>query len=245
MKDFLEHFNDIKYINNLLKTTRFNNQLLIPIKIIKKTDFDKYELLIGNKKISTTSHISLDEGASYWAELLPSKESHIQLSNLKKKPDILQLDKFPLAFELDSILEILKLDNPSEYIKQIALEGLSDSDTKNEFEFFMNLLSSIEQKVLSMPFIYNNRYNILQLAPKKQSLDFFITTNNLGIIKGNILKDNNNFILNISIFFKNGYDYVSSHIKNLISEHFLQVNIHLEDELYPLFSFRQYKSFSV
>jgi len=245
MKNFLNRFNDIEHITKMLKVTNFNNKLLIPIKILKKISSNKYKLLIGNKEISTTSYIDLTEGMKYWAELSDSKEGGIKLSSLKQQPDLLQIDKFPLSFELESIPKILKLNDPAQYMKTIILEALSDSDNKFEFEFLINLLSSIEQGVLTIPFTYNEKYNFVQLLPTKNILSFFITTNNLGTIKGNIINNKDNSSININTFFQNGYKYLSLELKKILSNDFAEININLEEQIETLFSFRQSTSFSI
>jgi hypothetical protein len=245
MKDFLDRFNDIHQMSKLLKTTQFNNHLLIPIKVIKKLDDKKYDLLIGNKEISTTSYIYLDEGIKYWAELSSSKEGGIKLSNLKKQPNILQIDEFPIYFELDSINKILCLDNPYSYIKDITLEALENSDNKFVFSFLINMLNSIEQKVLTIPFVYNNKYNFIQLSPSKNSLKFILTTNNLGILKGIINRHNDIYSLRISTSFSNGYEYLLSEIKEYLEPYFTKVDVTLEDTLDTLFSFRNNTSFNI
>ena len=136
MRDFLERFSDVNYITQLLKVTQFNNYLLIPIKVIKKISDNRYQLSIGNKEIETTSYIDIEDGVKYWGELSLSKEGQMMLRNLKKQPKILQMEAFPLALQVESLAQLLRLSDPVAYLKNTVLELMGEVNEKNHLNFW-------------------------------------------------------------------------------------------------------------
>ena len=230
MPSFLNQYFNTKSIFDLAKLNQLNNNLLIPIYVQKMVDMAKYNIRLGNKELTTKSFIELEEWTRYWGELSNDEKGSIKISNIQKKPSILQQEKFPLAFDLENLQTILSLDDSVGYMKGFILDNIVASSNREEFIFLSNLLLSIHFDVLSIPFIYNNTYNILQM--KKNS--FILTTNHLGLIRGVFDKDNKTLFIKVcsKICMKPIKDSLQPKLKDI------EISFQVSDEISLLFEFK-------
>lgn len=230
MPSFINQYLNTKSIFDLAKVNKLNNNLLIPIYVKKMVEMAKYNIRLGNRELTTKSFIELEEWTKYWGELSNDEKGSIKISNIQKKPSILQNDKFPLAFDLKNLQTILSLDDSIGYIKGFILDNIIASSNKEEFLFLSNLLLSIHFDVLSIPFIYNNTYNILQI----KNNTFIITTNHLGLIKGVFNKDNKTLFVKVcsKVCIKPIEDSLKKELKNI------EIAFQISDEIDLLFEFK-------
>lgn len=227
MANFFSQYLNTKSIIDLAKTNQLNNNLLIPIYIKDMIDMAQYNVEIGNKSITTKSYIELEEWTRYWGELTNDEKGGIKISNIQKKPKILQNTNFPFAFDLENLEKILSLDDTTAYMQEFLLDNLMQCEDKDEFYFLSNLLLSINFDVLSIPFVYNNTNNILQI--KKNA--FAISTNHLGLLAGEIDKKSN--ILNIKTLSQVCLKPLGKYLKNSYN-----TKLQVSNNISLLFNFR-------
>ena len=244
MKDALNQIETLSHIKHLLTLTRFNNYLLIPIHVLEHIHTNAYQIQIGNKTIQTMSHIDLEVGVRYWGELV-NAENSLQFSNLKKQPSMLQMNDFALSFEYKSLEHLFALQNLSVYMKNTVLQAMSEAKNKYEFNFLINLLTSMENQTITIPYTYASKNNFMQFQCKDEQMHFYITTNNLGAISGVIVKHNNAFAIEVNTFFKNGFSSLMSDLENLFKPYFIHRKINLVDDIEPLYNYRSSQSVSV
>ena len=230
MPSFINQYFNAKSIFDLAKVNKLNNNLLIPIHVQKMVDMAKYNIILGNKELTTKSFIELEEWTKYWGELSNDEKGSIKISNIQKKPSILQQKKFPLAFDLENLEKILSLDNSAEYIKGFILDNIILSSNKEEFLFLSNLLLSIHFDVLSIPFIYNNTYNILQM----KNNSFIVTTNHLGLIRGIFDKEKKTLL--IKVCSKICIKPIEESLKEKLED--IELSFQISDEISLLFEFK-------
>ena len=232
---------NIAHIKSLLALTRFNNYLLIPIHVLEHIHTNAYQIQIGNKTIQTMSHIDLEVGVRYWGELVNADDS-LQFSNLKKQPDMLQMSDFALSFEHKSLAHLFALKDLSVYLKNVVLQSMTEAKNKYEFNFLINLLTSMENQTITIPYTYSNRNNFMQFQCKDDQMYFYMTTNNLGAIGGVIVKHSNEFAIEVNTFFKNGFSSLMGDLEDLFKPYFIHRKINLVDDIEPLYRYRSSQS---
>jgi hypothetical protein len=230
LPNFIDQYFNAKSIFDLAKVNKLNNNLLIPIYVQKMIDMAKYNIKLGNRDLTTKSFIELEEWTRYWGELSNDDKGNIKISNIQKKPSLLQQEKFPLAFDLLNLNKIFSLDDSIGYIKGFILDNIVLSSNKEEFLFLSNLLLSMHFDVLSIPFIYNNTYNILQM---KNNI-FIITTNHLGLIRGVFDKDKKTLFLKVcsNVCIKPIKDILSNKLKDI------ELSFQISSDISLLFEFK-------
>ena len=145
-----------EYIN------QFNNSLPVEIEVLKKIDYIRYLLKLGRKELSTKSYRDLEIGSKYLAQLSNNQEEAITLSNMQKIPQFLQTD-LALKVEFTILKSILSNKLPITFFKKSIIDALKESNNKNEFKFLIKLLLSLEQNILTIPFIISNTLAIIYL----------------------------------------------------------------------------------
>ena len=230
LPNFIDQYFNTKSIFDLAKTNKLNNNLLIPIHVQKMVEMAKYNIKLGNRELITKSFIELEEWTKYWGELSNDEQGSIKISNIQKKPSILQQEKFPIAFDLINLEKIFSLDDSIGYIKGFILDNIISSSNKDEFLFLSNLLLSMNFDVLSIPFIYNNTYNMLQM--KKDV--FVITTNHLGPIRG--VFDDTNSTLFLKVCSKICIKPIEDTLKDKLGH--IKLTFQVSNEIPLLFEFK-------
>lgn len=177
------------------EVTRFNSNLPISIKVLRKMDGLFYKLQLGNKEFDTRSLKQLDIGAKYWGDFNKSKEGIINISNLLKKPNILQKNQLFLQFNEKALTELLSSKDPRGIYKSLLLDQLSKAGSKAEFVQLSNMLLAFQEGVVTIPYRENSIESILQYKKNKQeqresedslSIDFYAAFDNLGPIDGTL-----------------------------------------------------------
>jgi len=231
----LNSFLNISNLIQLSKLNKINNTLLVPIKVKDMVAMGKYNIEIGNKKITTKSLIELEEWTKYWGELVNNTDGNIKISNIKKKPQLLQEDTFPLAFDLDNLSKIFQLPEPINYIKSVYLSSLEECRNEKDFLFLSNLLLSIHFDVVSIPFIYKNEYHMLQIKFNQKNTEFVMSSNHLGMIYGNI-DDSKNSVL-LMFFIEANIKTLSKNIKKKINS--IEINVRHSKKINFFFEFKK------
>lgn len=224
---------------------QFNSTLPISIKVLSQSGPLRYLLELGNTKISTKSLKDLEIGAKYWGELNNSGENSISLSNLIKKPRLLQLKKPAMFFDVKVFEELANTPNFKKEFKTLIIENLSKTTTKDDFVFLTNLLIALDENIYIIPYLAQNQYNMFQFKHKKlkkpnkkevSKIDFYATFSNLGGVKGEIFEIDERLELNIITQF----DKTTSILQNAIDEitGFSKITIITNKEIKPLYTYK-------
>ena len=198
---------------NRFQTIEFNTTLPVKLEIKEQLNDIKYLINLGKKEVITKSFVPLKKG-KYFA-LVKELHGNIQISNLKK------LSNIAIMFE--------KITPKEVHTKEQILHHLANSNTKEEFIFYMNILLSFERKIYHL-FINEEKKALFQYKFHKNKLQFYAVFNNLGEIEGEIF----NQTLNIFSPFKNTLELIKQN-ENLIN---LKVNTFLKD-VKPLYEFNE------
>ena len=173
----------LKNLNRLEGIKEFNATLPVKIEVKKELSPIRYLIKLGNKEVETKSSFELTVGKKYFAEIKEIK-SKLQISNLREIPELLEiLEKIELNSKKNE--QTLKLQT---FTKQEILQHLANSNNKNEFIFFTNILLALEKKIHHL--IINERKKaILQYKYSKNRVKFYAIFHHLGEIEGEISSD--------------------------------------------------------
>lgn len=220
-------------------TKEFNATLPISIRVLERLDPLKYMLKIGNRVMETKSRSELEVGGKYWAFMSNSKAGAVVISNLQKQPKLLDIQKPPLKFTKELLVEFfVETKKPFESYKAFLLDRLAFAMTKDEFTFYSNMLFSLHQEVLSFPLNLNNKDSFLQIKKRKKSnneLEFYAAFQNLGAIRGIVFRDDSALRLLLYTPFINTKRVLEDEIFSLKS--FEEIDITLQKSVEPLFEF--------
>lgn len=143
-----------------------NSTLPIHIKVLEKTGFNNYTLLLNHSKMTTKSYIELELGGEYLAELYEGKGGILSFKNLAKKPKIAYFEG-----GLELIVKLLEQDfNFKEYI----LKALILSKSREEFELFKEMLFASVENIYHIPFIFENKLCLFQLRKSIDKIELFL-----------------------------------------------------------------------
>lgn len=243
----LDNVNKIKKLEKILKdgsrTIEFNNRLPVSVQVLKKVDYTRYAIKLGNKEMTTKSLKELEIGAKYWGELANDpKSGMLNLSNLHKKPPFLQKEgAMPVAVEFEVLLKkVLSDDEPKKFVKEAIQEKMAQAQTREEFLYLTNLLFSLQQDVLSIPFKIKDKENFFQMKKRKSAdknsflIDFYSTFNNLGELNGTILYNNGDMIL----YLKTPYEATKRFLEGFVEDlHYFSKVIITKEEVGLLYEF--------
>jgi hypothetical protein len=154
-----------------------NATLPISLKVLSKKPFNRYELLLGKREISTKSQRELKVGYYYWGELHSAKGGIMQLSNLIQKPEVLQKESvFDIDFE--SFLKLVK----SNSLREFLVKKIKDSKSKDEFELYANSLLALSNGIFSYIFKKNGYTSMIELRGLNKAFEGYIADSNFGPI---------------------------------------------------------------
>lgn len=230
--------------NSVVQTAQFNATLPMRLEVMEKMQGIRYMLKIGNITMETKSLKELEIGGKYWAMMRKSNGS-ITLSNLIKQPDLLKTQNTPLKLNPEAMAQFLKEgEMPFETMKGFLIDRLAQAESKSEFAFLSHMLTSLRQKILTLPLHYDdeNKSGFLQLRKKKvrdqDYLEFYSVFANLGATWGYLYKLNNTIKLDISVM----YESIAKLLKNNLNElgFINQTNIYTNSEIKPLYDFNDF-----
>lgn len=217
---------------------RFNGSLPITIEVLQVFSMDRYKLLLGTREFTTKSHKKLEQGKKYWGSFGENKDGIITISNLLEKPSFLQNNASFLELESFNILK--ELENTTSLLNDFhesILENLAKDETqKDTFKTLSRMLLALKDGVVHLPVKHNGKPHLLQFKYEQDSLLFYIGFENLGPIKGRILKDNGNISLNIEVLFEKSIYFLKKELKKLEIDTYISLNkninpLYIEDKL--------------
>jgi hypothetical protein len=180
-----------------MQVARFNSVLPTTIEVLEDQYGGKYKLLIGNKTISAKSEQELSLGSLYWGTLKESKiSSVIKLSNLIKQPSIVKNMNILPRLDSFSMLNLLSSSSFSMDFKSFILENMSNTNSKFEFMYLLNILQGVGDNIFSFVLNYGSKDTLFQFKKRKNrkkdfkdnsiNIDFYAAFENLGPVEGYI-----------------------------------------------------------
>lgn len=153
-----------------------NSTLPVQMKVISKSGYNNYTLMLNHQQISTKSLIELEIGAEYLAELYTSKGGIITFKNLYKKPYIAHFEEgLPLIVRL--------LDEPNFDFKAFVLNALMNCTDLASFRIYKEMLFACFENIYHIPFIYENKPCLFQLKFDNQKCELFLLFSVFGNLK--------------------------------------------------------------
>lgn len=153
-----------------------NSTLPIHMKVIAKSGFNNYTLMLNHRQISTKSLIELEMGAEYLAELYTSKGGVITFKNLYKKPYI--------AFFDEGLALIVKLlEEPNFDFKAFVMEALINAKDTTQFRIYKEMLFASFENIYHIPFVFENKPCLFQLKCGDEMSELYLFFSVFGNLK--------------------------------------------------------------
>jgi len=194
-----------------------NATLPIQMKVLEKSGFGHYTLLLNHKKLKTKSMLELEVGALYLAELYMN-EGVITFKHLIKCPSL-------AVFQEGLSLIIALLENKISY-KNFIIQALLECKDKSKYQVFKEMLFASFENVYHIPFVFENKTCLFQMRKKENFLELYLYFSVFGALK--ILIDENG----VSIFTP------FAKVRNFLNEH-LEFNVLQDKTIEPLFIFKK------
>ena len=137
--------------------TALNASLPISIKVAEKTGYNRYNLKMGNKILSTKSMKSLDVDGEYWGEIASGTEN-IVIRNLFKKPSLSYAAPEGLA-----LIERLISEPDLNWFYEYIFNALSAADSRETFENLAQMLLALQKNIINISFVYNGAKGVFQM----------------------------------------------------------------------------------
>ncbi|ECR9577145.1 hypothetical protein F2M64_07170 [Campylobacter coli] len=195
-----------------------NSTLPIQMKVLAKSGYAHYTLLLNHRKIQTKSMIELEIGAEYLAELYIEKGGAIAFKHLSKRPDF-----HPFEEGLSLMVEIL--EGRIDYKKYI-ISNLLECKDKNKYHILKEMLFASFENIYHIPFIFKGRACLFQMKKRVKFLEIYLYFSVFGALK--ILIDEGGISI-FTPFFK---------VQKFLNEH-LQFNVLQDKNIQPLFVFKK------
>ena len=195
---------------------------LASVDVLKTLGDGKYSILLNDKTLTAQSQKQLTAGASYWAQVSNTKNDMPQLSNMLKMPLLLKdLQSSLLQYDVKDLRNLLNSPKPENTIKTQLLEQLSTANTKEEFTNTSNLLLSLQNQTMTIPFSYNGIFSILQYKKrynkksKKTFIDFYAALELLGPISGLISLENTHVSIELNVGYEKTKQFLEANMDSL------------------------------
>lgn len=195
-----------------------NSTLPIQMKVLAKSGYAHYTLLLNHKKIQTKSMIELEIGAEYLAELYIEKGGAIQFKHLSKKPNFIFFEE-----GLTLIVEILegKID-----YKKYLISSLLECKDASIYQVLKEMLFASFENIYHIPFVFDGKACLFQMKKKTKFLEIYLYFSVFGALK--ILIDEGGVSI-FTPFFK---------VQKFLNEH-LKFSVFQEKNIQPLFVFKK------
>ncbi|MDX2323307.1 hypothetical protein IRA69_03515 [Campylobacter hepaticus] len=199
-----------------------NSTLPLQIKVLAKSTYGHYTLLLNHKKIQTKSMIELEVGAQYLAELYMQNNGVMQFKHLCKCPNL-------EVFEEGLTLIIALLEDKISY-KKFIIKNLLECKDARRYQILKEMLFASYENIYHIPFIFDNKSCLLQMCKKSKYLEIYLYFSVFGALK--ILIDSQG----VSIFTP------FAKVQKFLNK-YLDFNITQENDIKPLFVFKKFFDF--
>ena len=180
---------------------RYNTNLPLSIKVLGKLSYNRYKLILGKREFTAKSLKELKKGESYWGDLNHTKEGIISLSNLVKKPDILDIEEFFLSDEL--FCDNLR-DGDTEKFKKTVINLISKEKDRYKLLSLGYMLQALLEGVIHLPLLIENRRVLFQMKRVEEETLFYMGFENLGPIRGFFGKNRRG----VEVLFRKSFSYI-------------------------------------
>lgn len=217
----------MKATNRLNMPTEFNSTLPLTITVKKQLNPIRYLLQLGKKEVEVKSYTKLEIGANYKAQI-NQLNNKIEIKNLSKIPTIFNKIPKTLNYTIDDLIKENLNDDKS--YKHFLLNHLANSNSKEEFIFFTQLLLAENQQIKHLFINEKKKKALMQLKYKKNRLKFYGFFEHLGAIGGEMFLADSIY-LNLMVEFQNSLILINQNIDELKG---IVVNIK-QEKIKPLF----------
>lgn len=142
-----------------------NSTLPIQMKVLAKSGYGHYTLLLNHKKIQTKSMIELEIGAEYLAELYMQNGGVIQFKHLSKRPNF-------KPFEEGLALIIAILEDKISY--KIHYTNLLDCKDIERYQILKEMLFASFENIYHIPFNFENKSCLFQMRKRAKYLEILL-----------------------------------------------------------------------
>ncbi len=215
---------------------------LSTIDVLKSLGSSNYQVVVDGKTLEAKADNPNLKAQTYWGEISKSGKE-FSLSNLIKSPALLNtLSHSPITFTLDELVKILKQPSPVSAMKDQALQLMASAGSKEEFSALGQLLLSLTNSTLTLPFLENQFRGYLQLKKrkseqgkkeKKQHIDFYTALKHLGPISGTIVLMEESISMTLYVGFKKSKAILEKELSELSFGN--DTNIIVQEEITPLY----------
>lgn len=172
MINAISKLKNILSLQSMQNTNSINAALPLSLSVISKIGYNRYELLMGKKKIRTKSHRLLEVGMEYWGEASSTSDS-ITIKNMTRKPKINHI-----LNQSNEILENFLLHGGS-WLHQRVTTGLAQAKNAQEFESYTQILLALSEGVVNIAFTKQSKPALFQMDKSF----IYIITNSLSMVK--------------------------------------------------------------
>ncbi len=230
----------IQNLLSQLSSAKLSSLLPVEVLVLKNLSEQKFLLQIKGQELEVSTPKPLVVGEKYLASLTHDTQSNTLF--------LKHFHKLPLKIEqaLYSIEEVVRhfKHSSKEAVTQLhaqLLSSLSNAASKEEFNFFTQLLLGLNQEFVSLPFRYSEGFGLLQYKKRKrqgkQSQDevqFYAHLKHLGPIEGVVgLKDDEVYV-HMSVLFEESLTLLQGYADEFSFKSTLVIR--LKEEITPLFS---------
>lgn len=196
---------------------KINSTLPIQMKVLAKSGYAHYTLLLNHKKIQTKSMIELEIGAEYLAELY-MENGAIAFKHLSKRPDFKPFDEgLPLMVEV--------LEGKIDY-KKFLITSLLECKDRDKYQILKEMLFASFENIYHIPFVFENKPCLFQMKKRAKFLEIYLYFSVFGALK--IFIDEGGISL-FTPFLK---------VQKFLNEH-LEINVSQDKNIQPLFIFKK------
>ncbi|WP_457596770.1 hypothetical protein [Hydrogenimonas sp.] len=191
-----------------ISAVEVNALLQVGIEVLEKEASGEYLIRMGRHTFKSRSDTPLEPQRSYWVDIAQTKEGIIHLRNLHPKPHLMKaLEHLPSGLPAPDTLADAK--DPAAQFKETLLHQMAQASGKESFQSLTQLLLSLHQGVLTLPFRQDGRPALLQMRkrPRKgedlnqKSVEFYAGMNNLGPLEGVVAEREEGLHLTLRLYY--------------------------------------------
>lgn len=138
-------------------TAIINASLPVIIKVIEKTGYNRYNLKFGSKFLSTKSQRDLEVGGEYFANIGSQSGGVININGLIKRQSHHCLE------DGASLVEYLLANGDLDLFAKEIKNRLATAKNSTNFSIYASMILALESGIISVPFLYENRYALIQI----------------------------------------------------------------------------------
>ena len=190
-----------------LSKIEINALLQLGIEVLERKGDGTYMIRMGNHTLQTKSETPLVPAKEYWVDMERAKDGVIHLTKLHPKPAMLKKEGFlPIGNRL--LADIAEDSDPAEGVKERLVQMMAASQNKESFQNLSQLLLSLHQGILTLPFEERGKRALLQMREgksdgtlKEKSVEFYAAFNNLGPVEGSIVRHGEKKVMKLEVFY--------------------------------------------